>query len=111
MKIESSHLHGVLIARLKIESLETGNVAEFRSAVTPLVDRNERVVLDLTDVGFMDSTGLGALLSCLRVLKAKGGSLKLASLTSEVIQLFEMVMMDRVFEVFPSVPEAVHSFA
>lgn len=110
MKIEANHVQGVLIAHLKIDSLETGNVAEFRSAVTPLVERNDRVVFDLSEVGFMDSTGLGAMLSCLRSLKARGGSLKLASLTPEVVQLFEMVMMDRVFEVFPTADDAVASF-
>ena len=110
MKIETNAKDGVAVARIDAESLETGNVAAFRSAITPVTERNEKVVLDLSEVGFMDSTGLGALLSCLRSLKAKNGSLKLASLTPEVAQLFEMVMMDRVFEIHPDVEAAAASF-
>jgi anti-sigma B factor antagonist len=111
MRIETNTNNGVAVARLESDSLETGNVAAFRGAITPITDKNERVVLDLSQVSFMDSTGLGAMLSCLRSLKAKNGSLKLASLTPEVAQLFEMVMMDRVFEIFPDPAAAVGSFA
>lgn len=110
MRIETANKDGVVVALLEAESLETGNVAAFRAAITPVIDRNDQVVLDLSKVGFMDSTGLGAMLSCLRSLKAKSGSLKLASLTPEVAQLFEMVLMDRVFEIFPDVPSASVSF-
>lgn len=110
MRIESTTKDGVAIALLDSESLETGNVAAFRSAITPITDRNDQVVLDLSRVAFMDSTGLGAMLSCLRSLKAKNGALKLASLTPEVAQLFEMVLMDRVFEIFPDVTSAASSF-
>jgi anti-sigma B factor antagonist len=110
MRIDSTNKDGVAVALLDAESLETGNVAAFRAAITPITDRNDQVVLDLSRVAFMDSTGLGAMLSCLRSLKAKNGSLKLASLTPEVAQLFEMVLMDRVFEIFPDVASAASSF-
>ncbi|MGV3617593.1 MAG: STAS domain-containing protein [Fimbriimonas sp.] len=110
MRIETSTNEGVMVARLESESLETGNVAAFRNAITPVVEKNEQVVLDLSRVAFMDSTGLGAMLSCLRSLKAKNGSLKLASLTPEVEQLFEMVLMDRVFDIYPDATAAAGSF-
>lgn len=110
MKIETTNRNGIAIATLDSESLETGNVAAFRAAMAPISERYNQVVLDLSTVGFMDSTGLGAMLSCLRALKAKSGVLKVASLTPEVTQLFEMVMMNRVFEVYPNADSAVESF-
>lgn len=110
MRIETTNKDGVTVALLDAQSLETGNVAAFRAAITPVTDRNDQVVLDLSNVAFMDSTGLGAMLSCLRTLKAKNGALKLASLTPEVAQLFEMVLMDRVFEIFPDTTAAASSF-
>jgi anti-sigma B factor antagonist len=110
MRIETSTQRNVAVATLDAKSLETGNVAAFRAAMTPIAERNTSVVIDLSSVEFMDSTGLGAMLSCLRSLKAKNGTMKLASLTPEVAQLFEMVMMDRVFEIYPDSSAAVASF-
>jgi anti-sigma B factor antagonist len=92
---------------VRADSLETDNVAAFRAAMSPLMDKSAHFVIDLAEVEFMDSTGLGAMLSCLRTIKAKGGTLKLCSLSSEVSQLFEMVMMDRVFDIYPGPEEAL----
>jgi anti-sigma B factor antagonist len=71
------------------------------------MEHSDTVVLDLSEVGFMDSTGLGAMLSCLRLMKAKGGSLRVCSLKPEVRRLFDMVMMDRVFDIHPDVETAL----
>lgn len=108
--IESKQLGDALVARIVGDSLETENVASFRSAIGPILERSKRIVLDLSQVSFMDSTGLGAMLSCLRTVKGKGGSLKLSDLTPEVRQLFEMVLMDRVFEIYPTTDAAIVSF-
>jgi anti-sigma B factor antagonist len=110
MKLESVEHQNVEIVRVVAETLETGNVAAFRSAMTPILEKRACVVLDLGELSFMDSTGLGALLSCLRTAKSNGGSVKLTRLGSEVSQLFEMVMMDRVFDIHPSVSSAIDAF-
>ena len=100
--------HGrALVLRVNADSLETDNEAAFRAAMSPLMDKSAHFVIDLTEVEFMDSTGLGAMLSCLRGIKSKGGTLRLCSLSSEVKQLFEMVMMDRVFDIFETPEDAL----
>lgn len=107
ISIETRSIGDTVVATIVGDSLETENVAGFRGAITPILDRAKRVVLDLSQVSFMDSTGLGSMLSCLRSVKAKGGEMKLCSLTPEVRQLFEMVLMDRVFEIYPDEPSAL----
>lgn len=107
VKVLTEKRGGAIIAKVQSETLETENVANFRQAIGPVMEQTDDVVLDLSDVNFMDSTGLGAMLSCLRLMKAKGGSLRVASLTPDVRRLFDMVMMDRVFEVFPNVDAAL----
>lgn len=107
VKVDSEKRGDAVIARVRSDTLETENVGLFRSAIGPVMDQSDDVVLDLSDINFMDSTGLGAMLSCLRAMKAKGGSLRVASLTPEVRRLFDMVMMDRVFEIFPNVDSAL----
>lgn len=108
--IETTQQGDPLVLRIVGESLETENVASFRSVIAPILERSKRIVLDMSLVTFMDSTGLGSMLSCLRTVKAKDGAIKLANLTPEVRQLFEMVLMDRVFEIYASVEEARESF-
>jgi anti-sigma B factor antagonist len=107
VRVDSEKRGESVVARVKAGTLETENVAEFRSAVAPVMEQADTVVLDLSEVTFMDSTGLGAMLSCLRLMKAKRGTLRVADLTPEVRRLFDMVMMDRVFEIYPSVDDAV----
>lgn len=70
-----------------------------------------QVVLDLGDVPFIDSSGLAALVSGLKTLNEKEGSLKLASLQSQADLLFKLTMFDKVFEIFADVDSAAQSFA
>ena len=107
ISVEIVHSGRALVLKVLADSLETDNVAAFRSAIIPMLDKSAHFVIDLSDVEFMDSTGLGSMLSCLRIVKSKGGSLRLCNLTPEVEQLFEMVMMDRVFEIFPTTEAAL----
>jgi anti-sigma B factor antagonist len=69
------------------------------------------VVLDLGKVPFIDSSGLAALVSGLKTLNEKDGSLKLASLQSQADLLFKLTMFDKVFEIFADVDSALQSAA
>ncbi|HEY0866088.1 MAG TPA: STAS domain-containing protein [Fimbriimonas sp.] len=100
--IKIEHRDGFTVAQVLTETIETENIAEFRRAIEPLVETPAHLVLDLSLVGFMDSTGLGALLSCLRRITSRGGTLRLAGLTPGVRKLFDMVKMDRVFDILPT---------
>jgi anti-sigma B factor antagonist len=66
-----------------------------------------RVVVDLLDTGFIDSTGLGALLYGLKALRAEGGELRIVSSGSRIGRIFRITGLDRVFPMFPSVDEAL----
>jgi anti-sigma B factor antagonist len=70
-----------------------------------------QVVLDLGDVPFIDSSGLAALVSGLKTLNEKEGSLKLASLQSQADLLFKLTMFDKVFEIFADDDSAIQAFA
>ncbi len=107
MRIESEQKGTAIVATVYAPTLETENVGAFRAAVAPVMEKSDTLILDLNEVGFMDSTGLGAMLSCLRSMKAKGGSLRVCSLKPEVQRLFDMVMMDRVFDIHPDVQSAL----
>jgi anti-sigma B factor antagonist len=55
------------------DHLDAGNVRDFKLAVEPMLKPNAKLVFDLSGLKFVDSSGLGALLSCLRQLNSQGG--------------------------------------
>ncbi len=72
---------------------------QLRHTVSELVaEGNNLVLLDLADVNFIDSTGLGTLIVALKMLRNAGGDLYLCSLAAPVKHLFAMTGMDSVFE-------------
>jgi anti-anti-sigma factor len=58
------------------------------------------VLIDLKEVNFMDSSGLSALVSVLKMIRTAGGKLYLCSINEQLRMVFELTRMDRVFETF-----------
>ena len=110
MQLLSSEKEGILVGQVDSKVLDASNARGFKDAVKPLLTPNAKLVLDLSKVEFIDSTGLGALVSCLRQAHATGGEIKLSGLTKPARALFELVRMHRVFEVFNSSDEAIASY-
>lgn len=100
----------VLVIELREDNLDASNVREFRDAVTALMQDRSRVVLDLSGVNFVDSSGLGALISSLRQANSRKGDFRLCELTRTVRALFELMRMHRVFTIHDSRADAVASF-
>ncbi|MDP8935576.1 MAG: STAS domain-containing protein [Cyanobacteriota bacterium] len=74
-----------------------------RREITDIVEGGTNIVLvDFQDVTFMNSSGLGALVSTLRVVRSAGAELFLCSLSEQVRMIFELTKMDRVFKMFNS---------
>ncbi len=75
-------------------------VSEFRTEVTNLVDQGiVNFIIDFSECNFIDSTGLGALVSIYKKCAEHSGNVKLISLKEEVKKLFELTRLDRVFEI------------
>ncbi len=82
--------------------LDGTKVTLFRDQITKLVDEGARIILiDLKNVTFVDSSGLGALVSALKMVRSVQGRLCICSINAQVKMLFELTSMDRVFECFP----------
>ena len=71
-------------------------------------DAASRVVLDLSGVGFLDSSGLGAVVAVQRFLRA-GQRLELAGLTPAVARVFRLTRMDQIFTIHPEVGDALRA--
>ncbi len=105
--IEVEHQEGVTLIRPSVQRLDAAVAPAFRQAVVARVERGERrLVLDLERVEFIDSSGLGALVS---ILKAAGsqGAVALCNAGGAVMGLLTLTRMDRVFRMVPTREEAV----
>ena len=69
-----------------------------------------KIVIDLSNVEYIDSTGLGILVICFTSLKKQGGALKLVNPNKRNVELLLLTKLHTVFEVFNEVPDAVNSF-
>jgi len=65
-----------------------------------------RLVVDLGDVGFVDSTGLGSLIGVFKHLRSQEGEMRLAAAQPNVVRVIEITGLDKVFDNQPSVEEA-----
>ena len=100
----------VAVVAVTVDELDAGNVGEFKRDIAPVLEANTSLVLDLSRLRFVDSSGLGAFISCLRKLNAKGGDLKLSGMSKQVRAVFELVRMHRVFDILGTKEEAVRAF-
>jgi anti-sigma B factor antagonist len=107
MQIEVSREGSVVIVEPREARLDAQRAIGFRAALTRLIDAGERqLVLDLTYVDFMDSSGLGAVVA---VLKRLGfhGVLIVCGARAPVVGLFRLTRMDRVIQVLATRQEAI----
>ena len=89
--------NGIAVVAFSQDSLDASNTKVFRDAIQPILESNNSVLLDLHALQFVDSSGLGALLSCLRAVNDKGGTLALCNMSKPVRTLFELVRMFRIY--------------
>jgi anti-sigma B factor antagonist len=110
MELIVEKIGNVSVATVPGETLDAGSAKEFKAAAAPMLTPGAKVIFDLSGLRFVDSSGLGALLSCLRQLNGVGGDLKLCGTSKPVRALFELVRMHRVFQLCNSREDAVRAF-
>jgi anti-sigma B factor antagonist len=80
--------------------IKGSEVSQFRASVQKaLSDGHSFVVANMQDVGFIDSSGVGMLITCHQDLKSANGRLVLMNLSDDIYDLFEMTSIDRLFEI------------
>jgi anti-sigma B factor antagonist len=84
--------------------------ASLRNLVKSTLTESKRVVLELSDVFFIDSAGVGLLARLYASAQMAGGTLKLASLSPRMQDMLKITKLFLVFEIFDSAEEAAKSF-
>ena len=110
LEIRESEREGIAILALK-GRLTVGEASSVREKVNELVEKGRRnFILDLGQVEYIDSTGLGALVICYTTIKKAEGVVKLLNLNKRNIELLVLTKLHTIFEVFTDEQDAVNSF-
>jgi len=111
MKIANHQVDGITVLDLSGRiTLGEGSV-QLREAIRDLVGRSHKnIVLNLGDVSYMDSSGVGELVTAYTTVKNAGGELKLVNLTKKIEDLMTITKLVTVFDIHPDEAAAIAAF-
>ncbi|MEM7753027.1 MAG: STAS domain-containing protein [Pseudomonadota bacterium] len=111
MQMKSEERGDVLVVTVLDKRIDAAVAVRFKNRMLELTTTtSDRVILDLSHVEFLDSSGLGAVVGSMKQL-GRARRLDLAALTPTVEKVFRITRMDRVFRVFPNVDTAIEDIA
>jgi len=111
MQLANKTVRDILVVGLaEPGTLEASNVEDFRKAMASQLDNFRRVILDLGNVAFLDSSGLGALIAIWKKVSINDGEIKLCSIHPSVQTLFEITRIHRILEMYDTEEEAIASY-
>ena len=113
MRIDVSNVGAATVVRPADERIDIEVAGDLRAELLRLIESGRsNLVVDLEGVSFIDSSGLGALVSGIKAIRMSGvgGDIRLANSRASVIELLEVIRLNRVFSTYPSVELAAQSF-
>lgn len=107
---EHQDASGVTVVRVDGQ-LIVGNRQELKELIQTAVDRGERrILVDFSRTGYIDSSGLGALVSVSKRVREVGGELRLSGLNEDLRSLFELTKLDTLFAIADTPQQALANF-
>lgn len=110
LKLSSRNVNGITVVDCNGRIVFGEESALLRDSVRKLITENNRIVLNLNGISYIDSGGLGTLVSLYTTAQNAKGAVKLANLTARVGDLLQVTKLVTVFEVYDSEEKAVQSF-
>ena len=102
--------NGVMIVRVEGQ-LVVGNRNELKEHLQGLLEKGERrFLIDFAQTGYIDSSGLGALVALARKVREEGGDLRLSGLNEDLRALFELTKLDTLFAISETPDQALATF-
>jgi anti-sigma B factor antagonist len=90
-------------------NLDASCAEDLKTKFTENIAKSKDFVFDLEKMDFVDSTGLGALVACLKYTVEREGTIKIANLQKKPKMLFEITRVYKIFDIYDSLDEAVKS--
>ncbi len=112
MKIKHHEQYEAVVIELKGNVMGGDDTKDFNELLHKLIDEGKKnIVVDLADVKFMNSSGLGMLIGGLTTMKKAEGNMKLAKVTEKIESLLIITKLITIFEFFETTEEAVKSYS
>ena len=111
MDILQRLISNVLVVEISTELASKVNIDEFSNLLRAQIEKgNKKVVVDLSDIRYFNSSHVGMLVSGYTTAVSGGGDMKLASISDRVLKALAISKLDSVFDIHTSVEEAVESY-
>ena len=110
LKISSREANGVAVITCNGRIVFGEEAADLRETVKGILQRTKQIVVDLANVSYIDSGGLGTLVGLYTSARNLGGEIKLANLTQRVRDQLQITKLITIFECYPSEQAAVNAF-
>jgi anti-sigma B factor antagonist len=111
MKLKESQKGSVTVLHLKGDLLGGTDIQEFKDKLKSLLDGDKKnILLDLADVTYINSSGIGMLIAGMTTVVQAGGKYKVANIEKNIKNVFVITNLIKVFETFDSLDKAVASF-
>jgi anti-sigma B factor antagonist len=111
MKLSTKEVESITVISLEGSVLGGPDATALNDTLHKLVDKKKKnIVLDLSGVLTMNSSGLGMLIGTLTTVKNANGELKIAAASKKIESLLVITKLSTVFELFPTVRKAISSF-
>ena len=112
MKLLNKEVDGITVIELEGNVLGGPDATVLNDMLHALTEkRKKKIVVDLSGVDSMNSSGLSMLITGLTTMKNAGGDLKIAAASKKIESLLTITKLTTVFELFPTVRKAIASFA
>jgi anti-sigma B factor antagonist len=110
MNLKTESNGGYVIVFVKEERLDAHNSGDLKTEMNRLFESGSiNLIINLKEVRFIDSSGLGVLVSGFKNASTRHGSIKLSGLQTQVKSMFELTRLHRVFDIFTTVDDALES--
>jgi anti-sigma B factor antagonist len=111
LTLQNQKIDDVVVIRCQGRIVAGAEISSLQIELETLTRMTKKVVLQLEEVSFVDSAGLGALVRLFGVLWANGGELKLCQLSPFLLQVLQVTNLLRIFPIYASEPEAIRAFS
>ena len=111
MKYNTSEVYNAVVISFKGKLRGGPDAQDFQNQVSNYLEEGKKnIIIDMSDVKFVDSSGIGNIVRAFSTVKESGGRLVLASVSNKIDGLLSITKLNSIFEQYPSVEEASKSF-
>lgn len=107
--LKTENINGHLVVHFTgIDKITALNAEQVKKELNALYNqKNIKLVIDLDNISFVDSTGFGAFLSVMKTAQGQDGELKICNVNQDILKLFKLLHLDNVFELYGNLDECV----